>query len=294
MPFNYAHTLLALSAAEASSAAGDFIAACPKAYRAGAMGPDPYFADAMPKPLLSKSRAGLAEQMHKTDARKLLSACFHHADSPVKRAYALGFLCHFTLDANAHAYIFARFPGAAHTPGEMHMDLPLAALLGKADVIGPPQRFFHLTKDELMEIDALHADMCRTLFDEQSRGVFARSYRKWIDLINRLAFDPGGGKRRFFGRIERWLKRPGLITGWLVTNDPSDAPLDPMNLSHKPWAAPWAADLPRRESFIDLFNAALDETPALLDAAAAGFVTGDFSEALHGVAGRCMHGSPLL
>lgn len=294
MPFNYAHALFALSAAAASTTAAGVIAACPAACRAGAMGPDPYFADTMPKPLLHKNRAALAGQMHQTDGRVLLAACFTHADTPVKRAYALGFLCHFTLDSNAHAYIFSRFPGAAHTPGEMHMDLPLAALLGKETLIQPPQRFFRLTSNELREIDALHADIVHTLWHEESRGVFARSYRKWIYLVNRLAFDPRGGKRRFFGRLERWLGRPGLISGWLVTNDPNDAPLDPMNLSHSPWAATWAPDELRHESFIDLFNAALKETPALLDAAAAGFTAGGFSDALCGVAGRCMNGRPLL
>lgn len=286
--------MLALSAAEASTAAAGFIAACPRAYRAGAMGPDPYFADSMPKPLFQKNRAALAGQMHQSDARVLLSALFSHADSPVKRAYALGFLCHFTLDASAHPYIFSRFPGAAHTPGEMHMDLPLAALLNKTALIEPPQRFFRLTKKELHEIDALHADVVRTLFHEQSQGVFARSYRKWIYLVNRLAFDPRGGKRRFFGRVERWLHKPGLITGWLVTNDPSDAALDPMNLHHSPWAATWAPDEERRESFIDLFDAALGETPALLDAAAEALGTGDLEDALSGLCGRCMYGSPLL
>ena len=85
----------------------------PAAYRAGAMGPDPYFADSMPRPLFFRSRAALAGQMHQSDARLLLCAFLRHADSPIKRAYALGFLCHFALDANAHPYIFSRFPGAA-------------------------------------------------------------------------------------------------------------------------------------------------------------------------------------
>jgi len=286
--------MLALLAAEASPAAAGFIAACPAAYRAGAMGPDPYFADSMPRPLFFRSRAALAGQMHQSDARLLLCAFLRHADSPIKRAYALGFLCHFALDANAHPYIFSRFPGAAHTPGEMHMDLPLAVLLDKTARIEPPQRFFRLTKDELHEIDALHAAVVQALFGEESRGVFTRSYRKWIYLVNRLAFDPRGGKRRFFGRVERWFHKPGLITGWLVTNDPKDALSDPMNLHHSPWAATWAPDETRSESFIDLFDAALAEAPALLGAAAAGLMTGDFADALAGLSGRCMYGSPLF
>ena len=294
MPFNYAHALLALEAAERTSAAARVITLHPQAYRAGAMGPDPYFADTMPSPLFAKNRADLAGHMHSADIRRLLGACFRCANSPLKRAYTLGFLCHFTLDTNAHAYIFARFPGSAHTPGEMHMDLPFAALIGKSALIAAPQRFFRLTRDELTEIDALHADIVKTLFHTDSLGVFARSYKKWVYLVNRLSFDMQGGKRRFFGGLEALVKRPGRITGWLVTCDPADEARDIMNLRHEPWAAPWALAEERTESFLDLYSAALRETPALLDAAVLGFESGDGEAALTLAGERCMNGSPVL
>ena len=294
MPFNYAHALLALEAAEQTSAAAGVIALHPQAYRAGAMGPDPYFADTMPSPLFVKNRADLAGHMHSADIRLLLDALFRCADTPLKRAYTLGFLCHFTLDTNAHAYIFARFPGSAHTPGEMHMDLPFAALIGKTALITAPPRFFRLTRRELAEIDALHADIDKTLFDTDSRGVFARSYKKWVYLVNRLSFDIKGGKRRFFGWLESLAERPGRITGWLVTRDPADEARDIMNLRHETWAAPWAPAEERTESFLDLYNAALRETPALLDAAALGFESGDGEAALTLAGGRCMNGGPVL
>ncbi len=292
MPFNYAHALLAL---EAEAAAGPAVTAltetCREAYRAGAMGPDPYFADDMPKPLFQQSRAALAGKLHALDARRLFGTFLPLADSAVKRAYALGLICHFTLDTSAHAFIFARFPGKLHTPAEMHMDLPMTDRYPQTAFSRRPPAFFRLDRAALSEIDALHAAAAKALFSENCRGAFRRSYRKWVCFVNRFSFDPHGRKLRLFQKLER---RPGAVTGWLVTRDPADKERDLMNLLHKPWAAPWATGRLRTESFPELFEAALKETPALLNAAAAGFETGDFSEALRLAGRRCMNGSPLL
>ncbi|MDO4571827.1 MAG: zinc dependent phospholipase C family protein [Clostridia bacterium] len=295
MPFNYAHALLALRAHEALGApAAGLIAACPSAFRAGALGPDPYFADAMPAPLLRPCRAALAGRMHGTDAAKLLRALLPAAESPAQRAYVLGMLCHFLLDAHAHAYICARFPDGAHTPAEMRMDLPFLDHMGAPAPAGPPWRFFRLGRRALDEIDALHAAAVHTLFAEESRGAFRRSYRKWIGLISRLSYDPRARKRGVLVRLERLLGRPGALSGRLVTRDPADARADHMNLRHAVWAAPWAPECPRRESFPELFLSALKEAPALLDAAAEGFRDGDFARLYALIEGRCMDGSPLL
>jgi len=292
MPFNYAHALLALKAAEAAKSAPVWIAACPPAFRAGAMGPDPYFADSMPKPCFRPARDDLACRMHGLDAGVLFLNLFSLAETPVQRAYALGFLCHFLLDDHAHPFIFARFPGAAHTPGEMHMDLPFCDLSGAPLAAEKPWRLFRLSRRELQEIDALHAALVRALFFEDSRGVFARSYRKWVYFINRLSFDPQAKKLRFLSRAEARMQRPGLLTAKLVTRDPADAAKDLMNLLHTPWAAPWSPADVRTESFADLFDAALYEAPSRLDAAVDGFASGDFSLLAGALNGRCMNGQP--
>jgi len=189
MPYNFTHALVGLTALKhTSGAVSSLVCANLGEFLIGTMGPDPYFGDAMPKPLFTQSRVDLAQKLHALDARALFGVLFPLAtDSAPKQAYALGFLCHFLLDTNAHPYIEARFIGKAHTPAEIQIDLMMASRIAYPGVPTKPRVFYKTT--HLQELDELHTQLSNSLFSKETRGGFACGFRKWI-LVNTLFVRP--------------------------------------------------------------------------------------------------------
>jgi len=290
MPYNYLHASVGQSALKQVCASTRSLAgAHTDAFRIGTMGPDPYFGDSMPKPLFAPCRADLAGKFHTLDARTLFGAMFALSrGDEVRAAYTLGFLCHFLLDTNAHPYIEARFPGKAHTPAEICFDLQMTERAGILPSVLPPSRFYRTRS--LGALDAFHADLCRALFHERTKGVFARSFHKWI-AVNTVSFDPQNRKLRFFSALGRAFHTPGRLTKYLVAMH--DDPDDRMNLRRLEWRAPWETDRPRTESLPDLYARACAEAPALLDAAAEAMRSGAAEYALSLVGARRMDARPV-
>ncbi len=290
MPYNFAHALVGLTAlAHSNEAVSALVSAYPGAFRIGTMGPDPYFGDSMPKPLFTACRTDLAEKLHALDARTLFAALFPlAAGSAPKQAYALGFLCHFLLDTNAHPYIEARFPGKAHTPAEIQIDLMMTDRLNFPVVPQRPRSFYET--QHLPQIDELHTQLARALFSMKTRGAFTRSYRKWI-AVNTLSYDPHNRKLRCFSRMESLLRCPGKVTSFLVSRhlDPDDR----LNLSHAAWYAPWDAQTARTQSFVELFDCACAEAPGAMDAVLDAMRGGESAPAISRIGARRMDARPV-
>ena len=289
MPYNFTHALVGLTALEHTNEA---VKALVREHRGefliGTMGPDPYFGDAMPKPLFAACHLDLAERLHTLDARDLFAALFPLADTAPKQAYVLGFLCHFLLDTNAHPYIEARFFGKAHTPAEIQIDLMMTQRLAYPGVPEKPRKFYHTR--HLGELDALHAELSKALFGMRTDGAFARGFRKWI-LVNTVSYDPDNRKLRFFSGVERVLKIPGKLTGYLVSHHPD--PDDRLNLSHAVWRAPWDEATARTESFPQLFANACAQAPDLCNAALGAMQGDDSAGAVERIGARRMDARPV-
>ena len=242
----------------------------------------------MPKPLFAQSRVDLAQKLHALDARALFSALFPLASgSAPKQAYALGFLCHFLLDTNAHPYIEARFFGNAHTPAEIQIDLMMTSRLSYPGVPEKPRVFYKTA--HLFELDELHTQLSKLLFSMDTQGAFTRGFRKWI-RVNTLSYDPNNRKLRFFSKLESLFHVPGKITSFLVSRHPD--PDDRLNLQHAVWRAPWD-ETARTESFVELFERACDEAPELLMAALRAMTCGDSTEAIERIGARRMDARPV-
>ncbi len=289
MPYNYTHALLGESALQGVlPRTRACIEAHAGAFRIGTMGPDPYFGDAMPKPLFAPCRVDLAARFHALDARTLFGAMLPlAAGDDARMAYTLGFLCHFLLDAAAHPYIEARFGGKLHTPSEIQMDLMMVERFAAPGWLTPPRRYYRT--DSLDTLDALHAALCKTLFAEETAGVFRRGFHKWI-AINSLSFDPENHKKDLFSAFGR-AGAPCRVCAYLVARHKDSN--DRLNQRHAIWRAPWEPARARTESFTDLFTAACAEAPALLDAAAEAMLGGDATRALKLAGARRMDARPL-
>ena len=289
MPYNFTHALVGLTALKhTSEAVSTLVSSNLGAFLIGTMGPDPYFGDAMPKPILTESRLDLAEKLHTLDARALFAALFPLAkDSAAKQAYVLGFLCHFLLDTNAHPYIEARFLGEAHTPAEIQIDLMMTSRLSYPGVPEKPRVFYKTA--HLFELDELHTQLSKSLFAMNTQGAFTRGFRKWI-RVNTLSYDPNNRKLRFFSKLESLFHAPGKITSFLVSRHPD--PDDRLNLRHGVWRAPWV-ETARTESFVELFDRACAEAPDLMNTTLQAMVSGDDHQAIKLVGARRMDARPV-
>jgi len=226
MPYNYTHALVGLTALEnANDAVKALVAKHKGSFLIGTMGPDPYFGDEMPKPLFAPCRKPVADKLHTMDMRSIAAELLPlAAQNPAAQAYALGFLCHFLLDTNAHPYIEARFSGKAHTPAEIQIDLMMTDRIKRPGVPLPPARFYR-TRDTAA-LDALHTSLIRKLLSLEIKGSFSRSLHKWI-AVNTVSFDPNNRKLRFFSRLDH----SGKLTGFLVARHPD--PDDRLNLAQQ-------------------------------------------------------------
>ena len=286
MPYNYTHALVGLTALENADDAVKALAAKHKgAFLIGTMGPDPYFGDEMPMPVFAPCRKPVADKLHTLDMRSIASALLPLAgESPAAQAYALGFLCHFLLDTNAHPYIEARFSGKAHTPAEIQIDLMMTDRVKRPGVPLPPARFYR--RGEVAALDRLHTGLIRQLLSLEIKGAFSRSLHKWI-AVNTVSIDPNNRKLRFFNALDH----SGKLTGFLVARHPD--PDDRLNLGHGEWRAPWAPEQARTESFPELFERAVKEAPALLNAALSAMTGGELAPALALIGSRRMDAKPV-
>lgn len=274
MPYLYAHTIFGLTVEKRVSAPiRAAIVQEHDAYLLGLIGPDAYFFDRLPPPLLRKHEKRTGNAIHNAPAERVFAALLPHAKSDVRyAAYALGFLCHYALDAALHPFVESAHRGLDHTRFEMTLELPFAArtenpLGGDRPLTdtSPHALFASAVQDRslLCALDSLHTLLTDSLFSRSVPGAYRRSVKNF-DVAHRLLYDPRGRKQQCLSTIERTLgKAQGTFTGFLLAPGRAHAD-DPFNESHAPWRAPWALDTARTESFFDLYESALHEADALL------------------------------
>lgn len=295
MPYLYAHALHGcLAERRQNEALRAMLARQFDAFTLGLYGPDVYFGDTLPKPLLRKNRRYLAGMLHGADMGALFSALLPLAAGDERAfAYALGFLCHAVLDNNMHPYICSQYAGNDHTRFEMRQDLPLRDRFDEPRVKVSPGVLYD-TGRAVATADALHAVLFAAVFpaERATGGAYRRSYPKW-QRIQRMAYDPKGKKLRIVKRVEKALHKEGVLSGYLLTYDPDDT-RDLFNERRTPFAPPWDETDVREETYFERFDLAVDEAASLLACAWAERENGSFSGTLRRIGCRRMCGEDAL
>ena len=131
MPYLYAHTQFGLTVRDRLPAPlSGLLHSQHAAYLCGLIGPDVYFFDRLPPPITRKHEKRTGNALHNAPASRVFAAL-----GPLVRgddaltAYALGFLCHYALDAAAHPFVESAHRGLDHTRFEMALELPFSARL---------------------------------------------------------------------------------------------------------------------------------------------------------------------
>ena len=249
-----------------------------EAFLLGNQGPDPLFYTVLSPQLREHNRLG--STMHNQKPSELLAAfknsldILDTAERPVGRAYALGFLCHYTLDSTMHPFVFfheyrlcdAGEPGLTRADGsEVHgvieSELDELALFEKRNetvaTFNPSAEILNASDFALRVISKMYAYVALTVYGEIIPATMFETAVKDFRVAQRLFYSPSGRKRAVIGRVEELLRpfsfyksmshRPVALT---------ESQFD--NRAHEAWENPFTGEV-RTAGFWDLFDEALDK-----------------------------------
>ena len=228
-------------------------------YVLGCLGPDWYFYDRLPPTPFIPHQKKHGNVLHGLDCNTLFSALCDAADESM-RPYLYGFLTHIALDSTLHPYVEAKHRGSAHTRFEGVID----SIVFKKTADEIPYRDIFRKRTDAKAIDALLARVSETLCGAHVSGAYVRGLRKFRRLVPFL-YDPKSRRYRVLRFFEHPIKKPGLVSGFLIGPDHED-PEGCMNLSRSSWVSPWEPDRVRDESVPMLFDEAKALAVALIRA----------------------------
>lgn len=239
-------------------------------FRFGCQGPDPLFYHRFypwtKRACAASDRLGGMLHNRRCGAflQRLLRGCAGDAPGDPRAAYALGWLAHHALDRIAHPFVFARQGERKrdHQRLETAIDTLVAERLSGVDTARVPLR---PTLDAGPRFPAeaarLVEDALRDVYTEEDtpflNGLWQRSYADMLRAMS-LFHDPTGVKRKLLGgAIEPFV--PGR----------RGDPVDPLNERRDEWRHPADESVTSRDSFWDIWDAALADGERLLGAASA-------------------------
>ena len=249
-----------------------------EAFLLGNQGPDPLFYTVLSPQLREHNRLG--STMHNKKPSELLAALKNSlsilgsAEQEVGRAYALGFLCHYTLDSTMHPFVFfheyqvcdAGEPGLSRADGsEVHgvieSELDELVLFEKrAETVAtfnPSAEILNASDFVLRIISKMYAYVALTVYGEIIPATMFETAVKDFRIAQRLFYSPSGRKRALFGRVEELLRPYSFYRSMshrpvALTTSQFD------NRAHEAWENPFTGEV-RTVGFWDLFDEALEK-----------------------------------
>ena len=267
MPASYVHQCAAADICQALSLFEE-----PRlryAVLAGSEGPDPLFFS-----VLSPNVPKLGSILHtrKTDdfLLALADAC---RGSALTRAYCCGFFSHYGTDTTFHPFVYAHsltadgYSSTAHCTLEHQLETLHYRRRGNPHGL-PIQmegftRLSSADKDEIAR--ALHSAILRVFpGDCVSLARIRTSFDDAVRLCALLRSESGAKFRMLGALLHPFLLDAPLHAHMMPAEPPKK---DIMNDGHHIWSSIWTPDIPRSDSFSDLYEAAVSRGAALMRAA---------------------------
>ncbi len=249
-----------------------------EAFLLGNQGPDPLFYSIVSLRLREHNRLG--NIMHNEKPSELMRAfkdslgILDEEEVSVGRAYALGFLCHYTLDSTMHPLVFsheyslcdAGEPGLSRADsGEVHGtieseldELVLFTRRGETvSTFAPWREILQASDFVLNTVSKMYAYVALVVYGriipQDMFAVSVRDFRR----VQRLFHSSHGIKRAMLGHVE------GLVRPYSFYQSMSHRPIELEesqfdNHDHKTWENPFTGET-SQDSFWDLFERALDK-----------------------------------
>lgn len=255
------------------------------AFLLGNQGPDPLFYTVISPQLTGHTRIG--NTMHSERPTELIKAFRDAVDllpadeHAIGRAYALGFLCHYTLDSTMHPYVYyheyalcdAGEPGLSRADGhEVHAiiesELDELVLFAKREetirTFNPATEILRGSPTVLRIASKLYAHVAAAAYGETVPPALFAIAVKDFRLVQRVFYSPTGLKRSLAGRIERTLRRHSFFQSMSHRATPlTESIFD--NRQHRPWKSPFTNEVSTK-GFWDLFTEAKDRAVASIAA----------------------------
>ena len=265
------------------------------AFLLGNQGPDPLFYVILSPSM--KAFFGLGGTMHHETPTKLLLAMKESLDvlsdeeRPVGRAYALGFLCHYSLDRAMHPLVYSQqyaicdagIDGLDRSQGnEVHAEIErefdemvLFSKLGRTiRTYRPYEEVLHASDATLETIGKMYAfALMKTYREFPPIDLFVSAVRDFR-RIQRLFYSPSGNMQSMLNTVEtRMLNRQFSFYKSMSHRDNAIRTSDFDNRMRRPWENPFT-HVTQTESFWDIF----DGTKATAFEAITTFDADDFDE----------------
>ena len=237
-------------------------------YNLGTQGPDIFFyyiRGAMRKPL-----QGIGSYMHQNDLGHFLVQLAREAKAAsllpfAEFVYAAGFIMHYLVDSYTHPYVYAKTEksGASkiknstdHHEFETAIDI---AMLQLYDGNKPADyELWHLINAEDMDYaaEATSRAIC-AVYGRQISAKDVENAMLCMVKIVRLIQSRRGWRKKILGLAEKLILGHPLNSS-IIHGQSIDNSIDYLNEKKRPWQAPWENSA-RTDSFLDLFQAAVDE-----------------------------------
>ena len=118
--------------------------------------------------------------------------------------------------------------------------------------------------DDVRAIARIYVNCAKKVYGVQVKPhEILQALNEWAQ-IQKLLYDRKGKKLKAFQAIEETIKQSGLVSGMIVPNE-ADDPCDVCNLLHKEWTHPCDADKVSTDSFLDLYDHALQRAQKAVD-----------------------------
>ena len=256
------------------------------AFLLGNQGPDPLFYLVLTRRM--KPFYSLGSTMHKEHPSAILKA-FHESisilpldEQDVARAYAYGFLCHYTLDKTMHPLVYANqyaicnagIEGITEQDGnEVHGEIErefdemvLTTITGKTiKTYKPYLEILHAPDEVLLTIGKMYSYMAMKVFGQfPPQDIFlcaVKDFRK----IQHLFYSPAGGKRSLAGLAE--TKALSRAYSFYRAMSHRDFPIQSSvfaNHNHVEWANPFTHEL-STDGFWELYRKAQEEALSFIE-----------------------------
>ena len=241
----------------------------------GCQGPDPFYLyHRLPWQSKKDFKAVLhyGDILHKThinDTIRMLLEEAKESRNELDIAYVMGFMCHWSLDAVAHPYIFYETDslkediGNAHQLFETILDKGVL-MINNIDIrdfqtykllqhpSDTAERVWNLYKPIFKELDGIDLPLEHV---EESIKDFHN--------IQKLFYDPTGKKHKWVSLLENACGQKGMATGMMVPLE-YDYDMDPMNFNKREWLHPCDREVKSSDTFEDMLKFAINRAIQLM------------------------------
>jgi len=246
-------------------------------FNLGTQGPDIFFYHNAWPWAEGKSLSKVGSKLH----HEKVKAFFEYALEAIEKekgegkekllAYIYGYLCHYSLDTHTHPYIYYKTGFAMDEKDDKKKyDAYHRKFEAEIDVIMTEEilrkRTHEILSHKLIAINDEEADLLARMYSWILKNLFEmdipesdiRKAPKDMKNVTIALRDVTGIKKAVIGFIEKMADRHPLISNMIYSHK-IDKELDHLNAAHSSWHYPWSLESVQNNSFLELFNDAVEE-----------------------------------